>query len=98
MITGYAAVGFDPAVSSLFYVFQIVQVYYDTQPYLVAVEIYSSETGAWILTEQNECIFRLLHASHDLLQWLATSHERLRRSGVGGQQGSVMEDHPCAGP
>ncbi|KAG2637757.1 hypothetical protein PVAP13_2NG536100 [Panicum virgatum] len=51
VITGYAAVGFDPAASSLFYVFQIVQVYYDTQPYLVAVEIYSSETGAWVLSE-----------------------------------------------
>ncbi|PUZ72518.1 hypothetical protein GQ55_2G400000 [Panicum hallii var. hallii] len=43
--------GFDPAVSSHFYVFQMVVVDYTTECYLEAVEIYSSETGAWIMSE-----------------------------------------------
>jgi hypothetical protein len=45
-----AALGFDPAVSSNFYVFQLVQLYY-CKYYAVAVEIYSSETGRWVLRE-----------------------------------------------
>ncbi|RLM87409.1 hypothetical protein C2845_PM04G26750 [Panicum miliaceum] len=51
VVTWYAAVGFDPAVSSHFYVFQMVEVDYTTECYLEAVEIYSSETGAWIMSE-----------------------------------------------
>ncbi|XP_025801738.1 putative F-box protein At2g16220 [Panicum hallii] len=38
-------------VSSHFYVFQMVVVDYTTECYLEAVEIYSSETGAWIMSE-----------------------------------------------
>jgi hypothetical protein len=51
VVTWYTAVGFDPAVSSHFYVFQMVVVDYTTECYLEAVEIYSSETGAWIMSE-----------------------------------------------
>ncbi|WVZ88661.1 hypothetical protein U9M48_035154 [Paspalum notatum var. saurae] len=46
--TCVAALGFDPAVSSHFHVFQVVQElhYYDF--IFKAVEIYSSETGRWV--------------------------------------------------
>ncbi|TKW07239.1 hypothetical protein SEVIR_7G295000v4 [Setaria viridis] len=47
-----AALGFDPAVSSNFHVFQMVQEhYYDEDLFVVAVEIYSSETGIWVFKE-----------------------------------------------
>ncbi|KAF8669282.1 hypothetical protein HU200_051616 [Digitaria exilis] len=47
IITWYATVGFDPAISSHFYVFQVVEEDYMITNYLKAVEIYSSETGTW---------------------------------------------------
>nr|CAB3454672.1 unnamed protein product [Digitaria exilis] len=53
-VTWYATIGFDPAISSCFYV---VEEDYMIRNYLKAVEIYSSETGTWDLTESEpECI------------------------------------------
>jgi len=52
VITWYAAVGFDPAISSHFYVFQVVEAKYNTHHCLEAVEIYSSETGTWVLSKK----------------------------------------------
>ncbi|KAL6641798.1 hypothetical protein ACP70R_019979 [Stipagrostis hirtigluma subsp. patula] len=58
--TCQAALGFDPAVSSHFHVFQLVQKenYYHFE--VAAVEIFSSETGRWVLRESGwgdrECI------------------------------------------
>ncbi|CAL4903957.1 unnamed protein product [Urochloa decumbens] len=48
-----AALGFDPAVSSNFHVFQLLQEYYEgnSDLFVVAVEIYSSETGSWVFKE-----------------------------------------------
>ncbi|KAF8664498.1 hypothetical protein HU200_054675 [Digitaria exilis] len=51
VVTWYATIGFDPAISSCFYVFQVVEEDYMIRNYLKAVEIYSSETGTWDLTE-----------------------------------------------
>nr|CAB3458351.1 unnamed protein product [Digitaria exilis] len=57
VVTWYATIGFDPAISSCFYVFQVVEEDYMIRNYLKAVEIYSSETGTWDLTEsESECI------------------------------------------
>ncbi|RCV35983.1 hypothetical protein SETIT_7G283100v2 [Setaria italica] len=48
--TTSAALGFNPAVSSCFYVFQLMEEkwVYNNVNVIRAVEIYSSETGAWI--------------------------------------------------
>ncbi|KAJ1265050.1 hypothetical protein BS78_08G048600 [Paspalum vaginatum] len=46
--TCVAALGFDPAVSSHFHVFQLVQELYYYDFIFWAVEIYSSETGRWV--------------------------------------------------
>jgi hypothetical protein len=47
-----AAIGFDPAVSSDFYVSQVVEVDDDRARHPIeAVEIYSSETGTWLVRE-----------------------------------------------
>ncbi|KAL6905528.1 hypothetical protein ACP4OV_003129 [Aristida adscensionis] len=46
-----AALGFDPAVSSHFHVFQLVQKVVCFDYDVVAVEIFSSETGSWVLKE-----------------------------------------------
>ncbi|KAL6641799.1 hypothetical protein ACP70R_019980 [Stipagrostis hirtigluma subsp. patula] len=47
----FAVLGFDPAVSSYFHVFQLVQVEIECTPVVRAVEIYSSETGKWVTME-----------------------------------------------
>ncbi|CAL5080114.1 unnamed protein product [Urochloa decumbens] len=47
----YAAVGFDPAISLHFYVFQVVEENDGMQVFVVAVEVYSSETGTWDIRE-----------------------------------------------
>ncbi|CAL4911348.1 unnamed protein product [Urochloa decumbens] len=47
-----AALGFDPAVSSDFHVFQLFQEhFYDQELFVVGVEIYSSKTGSWVFEE-----------------------------------------------
>ncbi|CAL5062141.1 unnamed protein product [Urochloa decumbens] len=47
----YAAVGFDPAISSHFYVFQVVEESEGMWCSVIAVEVYSSETGTWDIRE-----------------------------------------------
>jgi hypothetical protein len=50
--TRSAALGFDPAISSNFHVFQLLETEFGITDYKVeAVEIYSSETGRWIFSE-----------------------------------------------
>ncbi|KAL6641803.1 hypothetical protein ACP70R_019984 [Stipagrostis hirtigluma subsp. patula] len=49
--TRFAALGFDPAVSSHFHVFQLIEEEDTYNLYVEAVEIYSSETGKWVLHE-----------------------------------------------
>ncbi|CAN6357797.1 unnamed protein product [Urochloa humidicola] len=50
--TQSAALGFDPAVSLNYHVFQLVQeYYYDDDLFVVAMEIYSSKTGCWVYRE-----------------------------------------------
>ncbi|XP_066356345.1 F-box protein At5g07610-like [Miscanthus floridulus] len=51
MDTGSAALGFDPSISPHFYVFQLVQVLTHLDFFVRAVEIYSSQTGRWVLSE-----------------------------------------------
>jgi hypothetical protein len=50
------ALGFDPAVSTNFHVFQLVQecYFHNDLIFVVAVEIYSSETGRWVFKENND--------------------------------------------
>jgi len=50
---GAIRLGFDPAVSSHFHVFELVmdQVYY-WDPDIVGVAVYSSETGRWVYNEK----------------------------------------------
>jgi hypothetical protein len=59
--TRSAALGFDPAISLNFYVFQLLETEYQTDYKVTAVEIYSSETRRWILSEcgwdAGECHF-----------------------------------------
>ncbi|RLN27845.1 hypothetical protein C2845_PM05G04070 [Panicum miliaceum] len=45
--TCYAALGFDPAVSPHFHVFQLVE--HECYDFVEAVDIYSSGTGRWVL-------------------------------------------------
>ncbi|OEL16215.1 hypothetical protein BAE44_0022765 [Dichanthelium oligosanthes] len=55
--TTFAALGFDPAASSYFYVFQLAEqkcVYDDA---VKAVEIYSSEIGTWITRQSGWDVF-----------------------------------------
>ncbi|CAL5062142.1 unnamed protein product [Urochloa decumbens] len=47
----YAAVGFDPAISSHFHVFQVVEEDVGMRCFVYAVEVYSSETGTWDVME-----------------------------------------------
>ncbi|CAN6335704.1 unnamed protein product [Urochloa humidicola] len=46
-----AALGFDPAVSSDFHVFQLFREHFYEELFVVAVEIYSSKTGSWVFKE-----------------------------------------------
>ena len=59
--TRSAALGFDLAISLNFYVFQLLETEYETDYKVKAVEIYSSETGRWSLSEcgwdAGECHF-----------------------------------------
>ncbi|TVU51201.1 hypothetical protein EJB05_02610, partial [Eragrostis curvula] len=49
--TTSAALGFDPAVSSHFHVFQLLEQEVMCTLFLDAIEIYSSETGKWVLSK-----------------------------------------------
>ncbi|CAN6339855.1 unnamed protein product [Urochloa humidicola] len=49
--TYYAALVFDPSVSSHYHVLQILEEQFQTVFVVEAVEIYSSETGSWVLRE-----------------------------------------------
>ncbi|KAG0520277.1 hypothetical protein BDA96_08G060300 [Sorghum bicolor] len=51
MDTSTAALGFDPSISTHFHVFQLVQVLDGPDFSVQAVEIYSSRTGRWVLSE-----------------------------------------------
>lgn len=51
MWTRSAALGFDPAISLNFHVFQLLETECMTEYKVEAVEIYSSETGRWIFSE-----------------------------------------------
>jgi hypothetical protein len=49
--TGSAALGFDPSISPHFHVFQLVQVLERYDFLVLAVEIYSSQTGRWVFSK-----------------------------------------------
>ncbi|OEL23769.1 hypothetical protein BAE44_0015210 [Dichanthelium oligosanthes] len=49
--TRHAALGFDPAVSPCFHVFQLVEHEGQCYDFVEAVDIYSSDTGRWVLRE-----------------------------------------------
>ncbi|CAN6330732.1 unnamed protein product [Urochloa humidicola] len=51
IMTCNAALGFDPAVSSYFYVFQFMEEEIVEELVVREVEIYSSETGTWVLRQ-----------------------------------------------
>ncbi|KAM0915148.1 hypothetical protein ACQ4PT_011048 [Festuca glaucescens] len=63
---GAVRLGFDPALSSHFHVFELVTdqvVYWD--PDIVGVAVYSSETGRWVY-KQNRWDARIRHINHEL--------------------------------
>ncbi|KAF8664500.1 hypothetical protein HU200_054677 [Digitaria exilis] len=88
-----AALGFDPSVSSHFHVFQLEEEERCYDHYVSAVEIYSSETGAWVRKEKRW--YRLtghmtfLNGFLHLTTWENVLATRRR-------QGPDMEDHPGA--
>lgn len=96
--TWYAAVGFDPAISSHFYVFQVVEVH-DAMPLLpiAAVEVYSSETGTWVLREcKPEWIYfygRMTYFNGSL--HLPIEHEEVVSVDPNGQSWKVTQVRHC---
>ncbi|CAN6212012.1 unnamed protein product [Urochloa humidicola] len=57
IVVWYAAVGFDPAISSHFNVFQVVEEKDGIFRFVKTVEVYSSKTGIWDIREcKHECL------------------------------------------
>jgi hypothetical protein len=50
-----AALGFDPSISPHFHVFQLEEEAHRYDHYVSAVEIYSTESGAWVKKESGWC-------------------------------------------
>ncbi|CAL4911347.1 unnamed protein product [Urochloa decumbens] len=67
-----AELGFDPAASSNFYVFQLVQEY--GRDIVQAVEIYSSETDRWVLRESGWSDDKLIHFTRQMTYFKGFLH------------------------